>query len=57
VIAAASAGAARRGSIWRGLPSPAGARLYRAYLLKEQLRRIYWLPAAQAIQLLERWLK
>jgi transposase len=32
------------------------ARLYRAYLLKEQLRQIYRLPAAQAIDLLERWL-
>jgi transposase len=30
--------------------------LYRAYLLKEQLRQIYRLPAAQAIALLERWL-
>jgi transposase len=33
------------------------ARLYRAYLLKEQLRQIYRLPAEQAIELLERWLK
>jgi transposase len=33
------------------------ARLYRAYLLKEQLRQIYRLPAKQAIELLERWLK
>jgi transposase len=32
------------------------ARLYRAYLLKEQLRQIYRLPAAQAIELLDRWL-
>jgi transposase len=32
------------------------ARLYRAYLLKEQLRQIYRVPAAQAIDLLERWL-
>ena len=32
------------------------ARLYRAYLLKEQLRMIYRLPAGQAIDLLERWL-
>ncbi len=31
-------------------------RLYRAYLLKEQLRQIYQLPAKQAIGLLERWL-
>ncbi|MDQ3729275.1 MAG: ISL3 family transposase [Actinomycetota bacterium] len=31
-------------------------RLYRAYLLKEQLRQIYRLPAKQAIALLERWL-
>ena len=30
--------------------------LFRAYLLKEQLRQIYRLPAAQAAQLLERWL-
>jgi transposase len=33
------------------------ARLYRAYLLKEQLRQIYRLPAEQAIALLDRWLK
>jgi transposase len=33
------------------------ARLYRAYLLKEQLRQIYRLPADQAIELLERWLQ
>ena len=32
-------------------------RLYRAYLLKEQLRQIYRLPADAAIALLERWLK
>ncbi len=32
-------------------------RLYRAYLLKEQLRQIYRLPADAAIGLLERWLK
>ena len=31
-------------------------RLYRAYLLKEQLRQIYRLPAKQAVSLLERWL-
>jgi len=31
--------------------------LYRAYLLKEQLRQIYQLPAKQAIALLERWLQ
>jgi transposase len=30
--------------------------LYRAYLLKEQLRQIYRLPARQAIALLEEWL-
>jgi len=30
--------------------------LFRAYLLKEQLRQIYRIPAAQAAQLLERWL-
>jgi len=30
--------------------------LYRAYLLKEQLRQVYHLPAAQATALLERWL-
>jgi transposase len=29
--------------------------LYRAYLLKEQLRQIYRLPAEQALALLERW--
>jgi transposase len=32
-------------------------RLYRAYLLKEQLRQIYRLPAGAAIALLEAWLK
>ncbi len=32
------------------------ARLYRAYLLKEQLRQIYQLPAVAAEQLLDRWL-
>ena len=32
------------------------ARLYRAYLLKEQLRQIYRLPAAVAERLLDRWL-
>jgi transposase len=32
------------------------ARLYRAYLLKEQLRQIYRLPAAAASRLLDRWL-
>jgi transposase len=31
-------------------------RLYRAYLLKEQLRQIYRLPADEAIALLEAWL-
>ncbi len=31
-------------------------RLYRAYLLKEQLRQIYQLPAEQAERLLDRWL-
>jgi transposase len=31
-------------------------RLYRAYLLKEQLRQIYRLPGDQAIALLEAWL-
>jgi transposase len=31
------------------------ARLYRAYLLKDQLRQIYRLPADHAIELLERW--
>jgi transposase len=31
--------------------------LYRAYLLKEQLRQIYRLPAASAILLLDAWLK
>jgi transposase len=30
--------------------------LYRAYLLKEQLRQIYRLPAAEAVALLDRWL-
>src|ERR1035437_717588 len=33
------------------------AGLYRAYLLREQLRQIYRLPAAAAIQLLDGWLK
>ena len=33
------------------------ARLYRAYLLKEQLRQIYRLPAEPAIELLDRWLE
>jgi transposase len=33
------------------------ARLYRAYLLKEQLRQIYRLPAEQAIELLDRWIE
>jgi transposase len=32
-------------------------RLYRAYLLKEQLRQIYRLPAAASTRLLEAWLK
>ena len=32
------------------------ARLYRAYLLKEQLRQIYRLPAQAAERLLDRWL-
>jgi transposase len=32
------------------------ARLYRAYLLKEQLRQIYRLPAPAAARLLNRWL-
>jgi transposase len=32
-------------------------RLYRAYLLKEQLRQIYQLPAAAASRLLDSWLK
>jgi transposase len=32
------------------------ARLYRAHLLKEQLRQIYRLPAAAAERLLDRWL-
>ena len=32
-------------------------RLYRAYLLKEQLRQIYRLPAAAAERLLDGWLK
>ena len=31
--------------------------LYRAYLLKEQLRQIYRLPTKQAIGLLEHWIK
>jgi len=33
------------------------ARLYRAYLIKEQLRQIYRLPADAAIRLLDGWLK
>ena len=33
------------------------AKLYRAYLLKEQLRQIYQLPAAAASRLLDAWLK
>ena len=33
------------------------ARLYRAYLLKEQLRQIYRLPADEAIWLLDGWIK
>jgi transposase len=32
------------------------ARLYRAYLLKEQLRQIYRLPAEHAIELLDEWI-
>jgi transposase len=32
------------------------ARLYRAYLLKEQLRQIYRLPAQAAIKLLDEWI-
>ena len=32
------------------------ARLYRAYLLKEQLRQIYRLPAEHAIELLDQWI-
>ena len=32
------------------------ARLYRAYLLKEQLRQIYRLPAPDAITLLDEWI-
>ena len=32
------------------------ARLYRAYLLKEQLRQIYRLPADSAIALLDEWI-
>jgi transposase len=32
------------------------ARLYRAYLLKEQLRQIYRLPAAAAVELLDEWI-
>jgi transposase len=32
------------------------ARLYRAYLLKEQLRQIYRLPAQAAIRLLDEWI-
>ena len=31
-------------------------RLYRAYLLKEQLRQIYRLPAAEAIRMLDDWI-
>jgi transposase len=33
------------------------ARLYRAYLLKEQLRQIYQLPVEQGERLLDSWLK
>ena len=33
------------------------APIYRAYLLKEQLRQIYHVPVAQALKLLEAWLK
>jgi transposase len=36
---------------------PPTQRLYRAYLLKEQLRQIYRLPADAAIKLLDGWLK
>jgi transposase len=32
------------------------ARLYRAYLLKEQLRQIYRLPAKAAVELLDEWI-
>jgi transposase len=32
------------------------ARLYRAYLLKEQLRQIYRLPPEQALRLLDEWI-
>jgi transposase len=32
------------------------AKLYRAYLLKEQLRQIYRLPAKQAIDMLDQWI-
>jgi transposase len=32
------------------------AKLYRAYLLKEQLRQIYRLPAEQAIRMLDQWI-
>jgi transposase len=32
-------------------------KLYRAYLLKEQLRQIYQLPAQAAIALLDAWLQ
>ena len=32
------------------------ARLYRAYLLKEQLRQIYRLPADHAVELLDEWI-
>jgi transposase len=32
-------------------------RLYRAYLLKEQLRQIYRLPARDAIKLLDEWIR
>jgi transposase len=32
------------------------ARLYRAYLLKEQLRQIYRLPAEEAVKLLDEWI-
>jgi transposase len=32
------------------------AKLYRAYLLKEQLRQIYRLPAKEAVELLDAWI-
>jgi transposase len=38
-------------------PAPkTNRRLYRAYLLKEQLRQIYRLPAGQAIRMLDDWI-